>query len=217
MDRGDYQLGSICRRGLSKALQQALDSQVRRELFPSAAPAENPVMPSVHYSFDPAVQGGLRTGLTGLFSSLFSAVSPNCVWSLFSAICRRKSSIMCRTNWGRCLLRRWHNIRWSCRCVWMTMMDCRWHRWRVVRPLPCRRQFSTMFRPGRFLVCFSSFCRCRRDVAGACPGCLCSIATCAGFCLVVVDRRVGAYLIISLIQFALIALGWADGVASLGH
>nr|WP_320116028.1 ABC transporter permease [uncultured Desulfuromonas sp.] len=70
VDRGDYQLGVYLSPGLSNALQQALDFQVRRELFPSAPPADNPVMPSVHYSFDPAVQGGLRSGLTGLVQQL---------------------------------------------------------------------------------------------------------------------------------------------------
>ena len=62
---GDYQLGIYLAPGLSDALQQALDSQVRGALFPSASLPQT-TMPSVHYSFDPAVQGGLRSGLTGL-------------------------------------------------------------------------------------------------------------------------------------------------------
>jgi len=70
VERGDYQLGVYLAPGLSDTLQQALDSQVRRELFPSAASSKNSDMPTVLYSFDPAVQGGLRAGLTGLIDQL---------------------------------------------------------------------------------------------------------------------------------------------------
>ena len=70
VERGEYQLGVYLAPELSDALQQALDAQVRRELFASAVSSKSETMPELLYSFDPAVQGGLRSGLTGLIFQL---------------------------------------------------------------------------------------------------------------------------------------------------
>ncbi|EAT15870.1 ABC transporter permease [Desulfuromonas acetoxidans] len=69
VERGDYQFGVYLSPQLSHSLQQAVDSQVRRQLF-SPASSQDSAMPSLFYSFDPAVQGGLRAGLTGLIDQL---------------------------------------------------------------------------------------------------------------------------------------------------
>ena len=69
VERGDYQLGIYLAEDLSHTLQLAVDGRMRHELF-AALPSQNSAMPSVFYSFDPAVQGGLRSGLTGMINQV---------------------------------------------------------------------------------------------------------------------------------------------------